>query len=134
MKKEKQLNLARHDLPAAVCYVCGEEAPAAERCTNGYCRRCHAEHCTPGGATYPGHGIRVYAVIGPTNNRVIVQAGTVGFFDVEPEVWEALRKTQTGAQTSAALAGSLFGWRCPGARKENYTEDGAAISLRGVRR
>lgn len=39
---------------AMVCNVCG--APCADNhCTNGRCIRCHATHCTAGGATAPGH-------------------------------------------------------------------------------
>lgn len=38
------------------CNVCGEPLDK-HRCTNGRCRGCHAEYCTPGGNTYPGHGL-----------------------------------------------------------------------------
>ena len=40
------------------CRNCGAPAPAAERCTNGHCAKCHRTHCTPGGATSPGHLVR----------------------------------------------------------------------------
>ena len=38
---------------AKCCNYCG--LLYADRCTNGRCQRCHSAHCTPGGATYPGH-------------------------------------------------------------------------------
>lgn len=38
------------------CEVCGEPTSSGSRCTNGRCPKCHVEHCTPGGATSPGHG------------------------------------------------------------------------------
>lgn len=115
------------------CTVCSGPAPAASRCTNGCCARCHTQYCTAGGATTPGHNLKVFAVVGPAGNRVLVQAGTVGFFDCEPEVWAARRLAQTGAETAAALAGSLFGWNCPGARPESYTDAGAALTTRNRR-
>ncbi len=116
------------------CSVCGGPAPLVFRCTNGCCARCHAEHCTPGGATYPGHGLRVYAVVTALGTKALVKAGTVGFYDPQShEVWQALRETQSAAQTGAALAGSMFGWDCPGARIEYYNEDGTPKSKRQQR-
>jgi hypothetical protein len=39
------------------CEVCGADIyKDPTRCTNGRCAACHRKHCTPGGATSPGHG------------------------------------------------------------------------------
>lgn len=38
--------------------------------------------------------------------------------------------SMTKAQVEAMLAGSMFGWSCPGADPETYTEDGASKKLR----
>ena len=43
------------EIRRGVCVVCGGPAPRESRCTNGRCNRCHVTHCTPGGATSPGH-------------------------------------------------------------------------------
>lgn len=40
------------------CEVCGKETNRQTRCTNGRCLECHRAHCTPGGATSPGHARR----------------------------------------------------------------------------
>lgn len=43
--------------PAPTCEVCGTPIPSQrDRCTNQRCLACHGKHCTPGGATSPGHG------------------------------------------------------------------------------
>lgn len=54
------------------CEVCGGPAPAAERCTNGRCAKCHRDHCTAGGVTGPGHGrgtVDIYAGYAKTSFR-----------------------------------------------------------------
>lgn len=41
------------------CEICGTDIRRDRgRCTNERCSSCHAKHCTPGGATSPGHGRR----------------------------------------------------------------------------
>lgn len=116
-----------------ICRVCRGLAPSEPRCTNGCCARCHQEYCTPGGATSPGHGLAVYAVLSPTGEPVFVQAGTIGNYAVRsPQLWQGRRDTQTAAETAAALAGSMFGWHCAGARRENYNEDGTPVKTKRV--
>lgn len=40
-----------------ICNWCGTPTtPSTGKCTNGRCAGCHAQHCTLGGDTYPGHG------------------------------------------------------------------------------
>lgn len=41
---------------ARACSVCGGDATAGARCTNGHCLRCHAVVCTGGGTVSDGHG------------------------------------------------------------------------------
>jgi hypothetical protein len=111
-----------------LCRVCNGPAPMAERCTNGCCARCHREYCTSGGSTGPGHGLKVYAVETPLGEHVFVQAGTVGNFEYRDEnLWQARFTMQSKRETSAALAGSMFGWDCGGARVESYNEDGSPV-------
>lgn len=44
------------------CVVCDADITRDfGRCTNSCCAKCHARHCTPGGVTYPGHGLNVKA-------------------------------------------------------------------------
>lgn len=42
------------------CEVCGKPVGTIGqgRCTNGRCASCHAQWCTPGGETSPGHNRR----------------------------------------------------------------------------
>ena len=54
-----------------ICEVCGVAASAAERCTNNRCGHCHAKHCTPGGATSPGHGRGTVAITFALRPRVL---------------------------------------------------------------
>jgi hypothetical protein len=110
------------------CRVCGEPIRLVLVCTNGCCEQCHRQHCTPGGATSPGHNIRHYAVTDSLGNKVLVRPGTIGFFDCRSSgLWGALMADQTPAQTAAAYAGSMFGWGCPGARLEAYNADGTPV-------
>ena len=115
------------------CLNCGQTTDAATRCTNGHCVKCHGMFCTSGGAREPGHGRRVFAVESPTGQRVFVQAGTLGYFQAEPETWAALHALQSPQMTNAALAGSLFGWDCPAADPASYHADGRPVSRKDPR-
>lgn len=44
------------------CVVCRTLTTLRQgRCTNGCCANCHAQFCTPGGITSPGHGLDIKA-------------------------------------------------------------------------
>lgn len=71
--------------------------------------------------------MRTYAVTTPIGDKVVVLPGVVGYFDSPPGVWATKAAAQSPAATAAALAGSVFGWDCPGALVENYHADGAPM-------
>ena len=112
------------------CLNCGVDTDASSRCTNGHCPKCHAWCCTDGGATYSGHGLRVFAVEAATGLRCLVQAQVIGNFAIAPEVWSSIRAKQSPQESEAALAGSMFGWHCPAADPDSYDEQGRPHSRR----
>lgn len=51
------MTTSRANRKVYACEVCGVDISSdSRRCTNGRCSGCHGTHCTPGGATSPGHG------------------------------------------------------------------------------
>lgn len=65
----------------------------------------------------------------PTEDRVIVIIrGEMGYLKLHHQGYSAEQLNAamevTPAQAEAMLAGSMFGWSCPGADPSTYNEDG----------
>ena len=79
-----------------------------------------------------------YGFLAATNEITILKKGEIGYYrtdipfnnkeEAQALVAEYNRKLGvTKAQEAAMIAGTLFGWTCPAADPQNYTEDGLPI-------
>ncbi len=83
-----------------------------------------------------------FAALAATGETVVIHRGVMGYtptgqhpMDVsDREGVDALNEQigVTKAQAAAMLAGSMFGWTCPGADPANYDEQGRPVKLKGA--
>lgn len=69
-----------------------------------------------------------FAVYNPVNGqRVLVVRNREGYHTCSLNMWESVGRGQTKQEAAAALAGSMFGWDCPGADPAGYDSEGRPL-------